>query len=133
MNKLDSAEFYTKKSIDEKLMLNGATWNFPIYLLGKIQAKQGKNEEALSNYKSAIPLAMKNGILKDTLDIYNSIAELYKNTGKLDSAIYYGKAITDKRFLNINILLTAETTLADVYKFKHNTDSAFKYLELSSA
>src|SRR5688572_12191779 len=71
MNELDSAEFYTRKSIDEQLMMNGATWNFPIYLLGKIQAKQGKNKEALRNYKSAIPLAVKNGILKDTLDIYN--------------------------------------------------------------
>ena len=133
MNELDSAEFYTRKSIEEQLMMNGATWNFPIYLLGKIQAKQGKNKEALRNYKSAIPLAARNGILKDTLDIYNSIAELYKNTGELDSAIYYGKAITDKRFLNKSILLTAEITLAEVYKLKHNTDSAFKYLELSSA
>jgi len=133
MNELDSAEFYTRKSIDEQLMMNGATWNFPIYLLGKIQAKQGKNKEALRNYKSAIPLAVKNGILKDTLDIYNSIAELYKNTGNLDSAIYYGKAITDKRFLNTSILLTAQITLAEVYKLKHSTDSAFKYLELSSA
>ena len=133
MNELDSAEFYTRKSIDEQLMMNGATWNFPIYLLGKIQAKQGKNKEALRNYKSAIPLAVKNGILKDTLDIYNSIAELYKNTGNLDSAIYYAKAITDKRLLNKSILLTAEITLADVYKLKNSTDSAFKYLELSSA
>jgi two-component system NtrC family sensor kinase len=132
MNKLDSAEYYTKKAIDEQLMFNGAIWNFPIYLLGKIQAKQGKFGEALSNYKSAIPLAIKNGVLKDTLDIYNSISELYKNTGEFDSAIYYGKSITRKRLLNIKILLRALTTLADVYKLQHNTDSAFKYLELSS-
>ena len=133
MNELDSAEFFTRKSIDEQLMMNGATWNFPIYLLGKIQAKQGKDREALRNYKSAIPLAAKNGILKDTLDIYNSIAELYKNTGDLDSAIYYARSITSKRLLNTSILLGAVITMADVYKLKHNTDSAFKYLELSSA
>jgi two-component system, NtrC family, sensor kinase len=133
MNKLDSAEYYTRKAIDEQLMFNGAIWNFPIYLLGKIQAKQGEFGEALSNYRSAIPLAIKNGVLKDTLDIYNSIAELYKNTGVLDSAIYYAKSITNKRLLNIKILLKAETTLADVYKLRHNTDSAFKYLELTSA
>ena len=132
MNELDSAEFYSRKSIDERLMFYGASWNFPIYLLGKIQAKQGKYKEALANYKVAIPLAIQNRFLKDTLDVYNSIAELYMNTGELDSAIYYGKSIVNKRFLNINILLKAETTLAAVYKLKHNTDSAYKYLELSS-
>jgi len=133
MNNLDSAEFYARRSIDEKLMFNDATWSFPIFLLGKVQTKQHKYDEALMNYKAAIPLAIKNGLFKDTLDIYNSIAQLYKITGNLDSAIFYGKSITSKHLPHLTIRMTAVTTLAEAYKLQHNTDSAFKYLELSSA
>jgi signal transduction histidine kinase len=133
MNKLDSAEYYTRKSIDARLLFNNATWNFPIFLLGKIQTKQGKYDEALKNYRMAIPLAIGNGIFRDTLDIYSNIAESHKLTGNLDSAIFYAKAIIDKRVLNVPFLLRAATTLAEAYKLKRNTDSAFKYLELSSA
>ena len=135
MNVLDSAEFFAKKSINQNLQINGASWNYPIYLLGTIQVKQGKYNEALENYRTAIPLAVKNVMFKDTLDIYNSIAELYKIRGNADSAIYYAKAITNKwhSISMPKILLTASTTLAEVYKLNHNSDSALKYLELSNA
>ena len=134
MNALDSAEFFARESIDQNLKINGANWNYPIYLLGTIQVKQGKYNEALENYRIAIPLAVKNVMFKDTLDIYNSIAELYKIRGNTDSAIYYAKAITNNwnSISMLKILLTASTTLAEAYKLKNNSDSALKYLELSN-
>jgi signal transduction histidine kinase len=134
MNILDSAEFYTRKAIDEKLFINGSRWNFPYYLLGNIEVKQNKPNEALAYYKMAIPLALKNGIFIDTLFIYNSLAELYMKMGNADSAIYYAKAITDKKdsLSYPKIILTASGTLAAAYKTIHNPDSTLKYLELSN-
>ncbi len=131
---LDSAEFYARKSIDGNLLYNGASWNFPVYLLGTIQAKQGRYKEAMENYRTAIRLAIENDISKDTLDIYNSIATLYKRTDNLDSALHYAKAITDKwDSISIpKILLTASATLFEIYKAKDNTDSALKYLALNN-
>ncbi|MGK2864472.1 MAG: hypothetical protein ACSLE0_21255, partial [Chitinophagaceae bacterium] len=133
INSFDSAELYARKSINQKLLINGAQWTYPIYLLGTIQVKQGKFNEALNNYQTAFRLAVKNRIFKDTLDIYNSIADLYKKKGNRDSAIYYAKAITNKwdSILMPVILLTASTTLAEVYKLANKPDSALKYLELS--
>ena len=135
MNELDLAEFYAQKAIGEHLLFNGATWNFPFYLLGKIRLKQGRYNEALQSFRTAVPLAIKNGVLKDTLDIYNSITELYRQTGNSDSAIYYGKRLRTKwnSISNVKILLRAATTLADVYKLKKNTDSALRYFELKNA
>ena len=132
MNKLDSALFYVQKAIEENFSFNSARWDWPIYLLGKIQDRQGKYSLALETYRSAISLALQNKISKDTLDIYNSIAVLYKKTGKLDSAIHYANQITNTwdQFWPIEILLLANSTLADVYKLKGVADSTLKYTEL---
>ncbi len=86
----------------------------------------------LATYRSAIPLAVQNKFPKDTADIYNSIAALYKKTGQLDSSIYYAKQITNtwNHTWPVGILLSANSTLAEVYKLKGITDSTLKYTEL---
>ncbi|MEP7253208.1 MAG: ATP-binding protein [Ginsengibacter sp.] len=135
MNVLDSAEYYTRKSMSLNAILKGTSWNFPVYLLGIIKMNQGNYTEALKDYRTAIGLAISNGIPKDTLDIYNSMAELYKKVGDIDSSIYYSKAVTNKwaSILFPKILLTACADLTEAYKLKSNTDSTLKYLELSNA
>ena len=45
MNQLDSALFYTQKSINQKELFNGAKWGFPVYFLATLQVMQG-------NYKA---------------------------------------------------------------------------------
>ena len=132
MNKPDSALFYVQKAIEQNLVFYNAKWDYPIYLLGRIRDRQGKYSLALETYRSAIPLAIQNKFLKDTLDIYNSIALLYKKTGQLDSAIYYAKQITNNwnHIWPVGILLYANSTLAEVYKLKGITDSTLKYTEL---
>src|SRR4029079_2256709 len=61
LNVLDSAEYYTRKSISKNPLVKGANWNFPVYLLGTIKMKEEKYEEALENYRLAIRLAVENG------------------------------------------------------------------------
>jgi len=132
MNKPDSAMFYVQEAIEQNLVFHNAKWNWPIYLLGRIRHMQGKYSLALETYRSAIALAIQNEFPKDTLDIYNTIALLYKETGKLDSAIYYVKQITNNwnHIWPVEILLLANSTLAEVYKLKGITDSTLKYAEL---
>jgi len=131
MNKLDSALFYVQKAIEQNLVFHNAKWNWPIHLLGSIRHRQGKYSLALETYRSAIPLAIQNEFPKDTLDIYNSIALLYKETGQLDSAIYYAKQITNNwnHIWPVEILLLANSTLAEVYKLRGISDSTLKYAE----
>jgi signal transduction histidine kinase len=134
MNRLDSALVYTQQAIKENLHINGATWNFPIFVLGRIQTRQGKYKLAGATFRTAIPLAIKNGYPKDTLDIYNSIASLFKASGDFDSAIYYAKSILNNHHSTsyANIRLQAATTLAHVYKLKGEKDSTLQYIELSA-
>ncbi len=63
---IDSAQFYTRKSIDRNELFNGITWNFPIYLLATIQTQKGDYKNAIANYRKAADLAPKNGFDRDT-------------------------------------------------------------------
>jgi two-component system NtrC family sensor kinase len=131
MNQLDSASFYTYKAIDrERFYYNGNT-TFPTQLLGIIQERQGKYKEALVNYRQAISLAIEDKFSKDTADIYNCMAGLYIKTHQLDSAIFYAKRIvtTWNNTWPLNILLTANATVAEAYKLKGVADSSLKYIE----
>jgi signal transduction histidine kinase len=135
INEVDSALIYARQAINENQQINGAKWNFPFYVLGRILMKQGKYSDALTTFHTAIPMAIANGYPKDTLDIYNSIASLYKATGNLDSAIYYAKSIIDKQehISHVEILFLAATTLSQTYKLKGNIDSTLKFIEFSNA
>ncbi len=134
-NQLDSALYYTRKVIDQNELFNGSAWNFPLYLLATIQNKQGDYNSALTNYRSAIPLASKNGFFHDTLQIFSGMSGLFQNMGELDSAIYYAEIVKQSRDDNreIKSLLDAVNTLKQSYKLKGIKDSALKYTELSYA
>ncbi|HYK47738.1 MAG TPA: hypothetical protein VEV83_21315, partial [Parafilimonas sp.] len=132
-NQLDSALIYTQKAIDYNELFNGAQWNFPVYLLATIQTMQGNYNAALENYRSAIPLAVQNDFLRDTLQIFSGMSTLFKKTAQLDSAIYYAQIVATSWNAESEIknLLEAVTNLATVYKMKKEKDSAIKYIELS--
>ena len=135
LNKLDSAYLYTQKSIDQNELFNGAKWGFPIYLLGTIQAMQGKYEVALKNYNLAIELSIKNGFFHDTLQVLGGMSTLYKLKKQQDSAIYFAKIITQSNNpeLDLKTLLEALSNLSEAYKVKGDKDSTLKYMELFHA
>ena len=132
LNKLDSAYLYTQKSIDQNELFNGAKWGFPVYLLGTIQAMQGKYEVALKNYNLAIELSIKNGLSQDTLQVLGGMSTLYKLKKQQDSAIYFAKIITQSNNpeLESKTLLEALSNLSEAYKVKGDKDSTLKYMEL---
>lgn len=133
MNQLDSALYYTQKSINQKELFNEAEWNFPVYLLATIQYKQGNYKGSLESYRRAVPLAIKNHFFSDTLQIFSGMSTLFKKTGELDSAIYYAQMVI--RSLNPELqqhnLIEAVNNLAQAYKLRGDKDSALKYMELS--
>ena len=131
LNKLDSAYLYAQKSIDQNELFNGTKWGFPVYLLGTIQAMQGKYEVALKNYNLAIVLSIKNGFFRDTLQVLGGMSTLYKYKKQQDSAIYFAKMVTESNNpeLELKTLLEALSNLSEAYKVKGDKDSTLKYME----
>ena len=131
-NQLDSALIYIQKSIEQNELFNGVAWFFPIYLQATIQQMKGNYISSLENYHVATRLAIMNGLLNDTLQIYSGMSTLFKKTGRFDSSVYYAQIVTrawNKQNSEIKNLLEAVTNLADIYKLR-DKDSAVKYIEL---
>jgi signal transduction histidine kinase len=135
LNELDSAGYYAEQAIDERPLINGAVWNFPVYLVATIYYKQKKYDEALRNYRAALPLAKQNEYFRDTLQIFSGMSTLFLETGELDSSIHYASQV--ERSLQPDRENTpwvdALTNLSAAYKLKNNKDSALKYTELMYA
>ncbi|MDQ6757446.1 MAG: ATP-binding protein, partial [Bacteroidota bacterium] len=82
-----------------------------------------------------IPIAINQVNYLDLVYLYNSIAQLYYETGNIDSSVYYAKKV-----LNVSQFTSyqrgafeAFTILTKDYKLNHQDDSTIKYLELSIA
>jgi two-component system NtrC family sensor kinase len=136
MNKLDSALFYTRKSIQENELFNGVTWGFPVYLLATIEQMQGNYAGAMENYRLSIHLSIENGEenAHDTLQIFSGMSSLFNKTGKPDSAIHYAGIVVSSwnpEISEVKNLLEAVRNLAQAYKSKGKKDSALKYTELN--
>ena len=130
-NKLDSALFYVQKAHELDLRESGGKWGWLYYLLGNIYKKMKNYDAALTYYRTALSLVTK----KDIVETYNSLATLYKETGRIDSSIFYASEVLQK-WSSVSYqkgILKATNTLADIYKEKNQRDSTIKYLELSVA
>jgi len=91
-----------------------------------IEAKQGKFNDALDNYR--LGLLYSRNINLDIVNGYNGIATVFKQMGQVDSAVYYAQEamkLAQKESLTPNVL-DASALLTELY-IKKNTDSAFKY------
>ncbi len=134
-NRLDSALYYTTRSIDYDEQFVGASWAFPYYLLATIQRMQGNYQPALENFRLSKKLTILNEIPHDTIQINSGISTLFMDMGELDSAKYY--AINVIKSWNAESetknLLEAVSNLGQVYKRKGEKDSALKYIELRHA
>ncbi len=134
LNQPDSAIMYAKKAY-EKLTGDSAVGTNIHYILGNAYAGKQIYDSALSLYLYGVT-ASQNYLLKTNLvDNYNGIADVYKLTNNLDSAVWYSKkAFAEKIEKSYPIgLLKAANMLADVYGLQNKPDSSLKFLRVALA
>lgn len=96
LNKIDSALTYEMEAYALQQSINDfATMPNTLSILGDINYKMGHNALALDYYRVSVNYAMKNGDKVDLADTYNSIAQLFRQTGTADSSIYYASRALD--------------------------------------
>jgi signal transduction histidine kinase len=133
-NKMDSALWYGRKacSLNVEKNLNN---NYPLYRLGLIHAKIGNTDSALNYFKRAIPLAYKANLIKDVIDNYNGMADLFSQTSQRDSAVLYAyKVMNLSEQSNYRRgALEASLLLSRLYEKQGRNDSAFHYYKYAMA
>jgi hypothetical protein len=100
--------------------------------MASINARMGRYADALNYYRKSTSLGF---VKMDIADDYNGMAYVFQKDGLPDSSVYYAKkAITEARSGPFfSVIVSASKLLAEIYKSQQNTDSAFKYEELTSA
>ncbi|MGI8584155.1 MAG: ATP-binding protein [Chitinophagaceae bacterium] len=129
MKKYDSAMYYLTKGVNYPPNIN-----YPWILLmnGRVNARLKNNTTAFGFYRQSIVGLRNVHNLKDLAGAYTSIAELFKETGNTDSAIYYGKLalnVTQEKKLNKE-LWEASILLANIYE-KKNSKEALEFYRLA--
>ena len=129
LNQLDSASHYIRKAVDLENKEGKSRWGWLLYLQGNIHRKMKHYDSAMFYYRTALPLVEH----KDIVETYNGIAILYKETGRIDSSIFYATEVLKKwRYVSYQRgILQATNILTENYKKINQQDSAIKYLELS--
>jgi signal transduction histidine kinase len=128
-NRPDSALYYGKKAF--QIIKD---WSGLYLYLGNIYAKLGKPDSAFFYYRTGVPIAVKNLIYIDLLDIYNQMSRLFESAGKKDSAIFYARRSITSVGPNSypEGKLRAMSQLAALYESEGEKDSTIKYLKLST-
>ncbi|SEM34979.1 regulatory protein, luxR family [Chryseobacterium taichungense] len=92
---LDSAFYFAKKSIEirptgiseEKSMISNFT------VIGKYYKKRKEYEKSIINFHKALKISRRTGIELNINDTYKSLHEIYRETGRKDSADFYENKI----------------------------------------
>lgn len=127
-NSLDSALYYGKEAENLDTLLK-RNWSWIPIQLGRIYTKIKNEHQALIYYNKGLRASW----VKDSIDVYNGIAELYFSGNKMDSAIHYSyRAFSDdKSHAYLPEMLASSTILSNAYEKAGNKDSSLKYLKLS--
>ncbi|MDQ6764008.1 MAG: tetratricopeptide repeat protein, partial [Bacteroidota bacterium] len=91
-NQIDSASFYIKEASDLAKQYQIESGDLQD-VFGDIEVKEKNYKKALSYYWSGIPIAINQVNYLDLVYLYNSIAQLYYETGNIDSSVYYAKKV----------------------------------------
>ena len=127
LQKMDSALWSAQKAYEEDMKAQ-TRWNYPVHALAATYQIMGQTDTAIALFKIAASMAMKEFILKDVVDSYNSIAAIYKERSQTDSAIAYAKkSIALEKQINYRGALEAALLLSEVYEKQHRNDSALYY------
>ncbi|MFI5153493.1 MAG: ATP-binding protein [Chitinophagales bacterium] len=128
LNELDSAYRYIKKSYGLDVQSKTDHWSIPYYYLGKIYEERGDYDRAFEFYRINIQVSTET---LEFLEAYNGIASTFKKNGQIDSALIYAKKVIENGSAFPSTIIEAGKLLTAIYKSKGLTDSAFKYQELS--
>jgi len=131
-NKPDSARYYLKTGFAYPPDPGLEGW--PLFITGKTFAAYKNYDSALFYFRQSISRLKEENNDKDLADVYNNMANLFKLSGKTDSAIYYlqkSLSVTlPKKFAKET--MEAFLQLSKTYE-KGNTDSALHYYKLAIA
>jgi two-component system NtrC family sensor kinase len=125
---VDSALVYIQRAYDLDVKDTNIHWRVPYQYLAAIYEQKGNLAKAIELYRESLAISNTNN---DNLTDYNGIASVYKKTGQTDSAIFYAKQVVSEGTA-LSILapvIEASALLVDIYKSRHNADSALKYQE----
>jgi len=126
LNQTDSSLAFAFRSFD---LIK--TWSGNYLHIGDTYAKKGFNDSALYYYRSGIPIAIRNSVSIDIVDIYNGMSKVFEAMGEKDSSLYYANKAIMQGVNYPQGELKAVIQLAHIYDSKGIKDSAIKYLKLS--
>ena len=131
---LDSASYFINRAAEYEKSIrreSGYVYN----LMGYVEAGKKNYAAALDYYRSALLTAHRQNNIFDIVNTYTFLAQLYQETGKIDSSIWYAKEVLNKSGYSSfrHGALDVLGILAKDYKITHENDSALKYLELRIA
>jgi two-component system NtrC family sensor kinase len=133
-NVLDSALYYVSKAEAYCRANNNFYLEYPLQVYGDIYIKQHDFKKALSYLQRGYALTIQNKNLRVQTSTSLSLSAYYKEVNNTDSAIYWARvALTKGKSLMQNkVVYQSAGLLSDLYASKHQPDSAFVYLKLSS-
>ena len=136
-NFIDSASKYFQLFNNGYLKVNGGKMDWAVipYDLGNIYSKKGDYAKATQHYHTGIAISLNNGVNNtDLIKNYYGIANTYKQTGNIDSSIFYATKVLEVSKYGYNPIfkLNALNLLTSIYK-SQSIDSLAKYLQLTIA
>lgn len=143
LHQYDSALFFAKKGyalFKSNPILNKGDYETKYYkcfgyrFLGEAFAGKNEYDSALFYYRLSLPYCDDANLMLNKIDIYNGIANAFKEKSLLDSATWYAKRVfTEKITKSYPVgLLYAANTLTNIYESQHNPDSTLKYMRIAA-
>jgi signal transduction histidine kinase len=135
-NQLDSALIYERKALDYSDSSGFKKYRGLILArIGYIKIEQGKDDEAKKYLLNSIKTNEEQSVFSFLSEASISLANLFFNTGNLDSGFYYAsKGLEVSKSSGYSFeTVNAYKLLSSIYEVRGKTDSAFKYQKLAFA
>ena len=132
INELDSALKYSAWGlrIPEK-----NKWPYVYYVLAKTHLDKKEYEKSLDYIHKGLPIIKAIKREKNIAQVYACAANDYFGLNNIDSSIYYSRLAYNLGLKNsiTEVILNSSQLLFKIYKRQSKFDSAFKYLQITSA
>jgi serine phosphatase RsbU (regulator of sigma subunit) len=132
INELDSALKYSSWGlrIPEK-----NKWPYIYYVLAKTHLDKKDYEKSLDYIHKGLPIIKASKREKNIAQVYACAANDYFGLNNIDSSIYYSRLAYNLGVKNsiTEVILNSSQLLFRIYKQQSKFDSAFKYLQITSA
>ena len=132
INELDSALKYSSWGLrtPEK-----NKWPYIYYILAKTHLDKKDYEKSLDYIHTGLPIIKASKREKNIAQVYACAANDYFGLNNIDSSIYYSRLAYNLGVKNsiTEVILNSSQLLFNIYKQQSKFDSAFKYLQITSA